>query len=975
MTRRPVILVLSLTAVLTGSLVAQQKPALTRPDYGQWESLGFNARSGFSPDGAWLTYSINRNNNQDELQLAKLADRSTTTIEFASQATFSSDSRWLAYSLGVSPDEQERIRRENQPVQNMLGLRNLATGETATFDGVQNFSFSPNGQYLAMRRYRPGAAGPAAGPGGGRGGGRGGGAAPAEGASTPVGVTIIVHDLASGRDTTFGNVADYAWEDSEDGHLLAMTISADGQAGNGVHLFDPATSVLRVLDSEPETYSGLTWREDARDLVVLRSKSDEEHEGPTQVVMAWRGVGTTSETSLRFDPTEAASFPGGRRMVTWRSPSWSDDGRMIFVGIADWAEQPAPAGGRGGRGGGRGSGRGGEAPEGETGEQAQGRGRESGPEPDEPADVAVWHWKDTTVMSAQRISANRDRQRNLLGVWHVDDGRFVQLGQSFEESVTPVDGQPFAYVENWAPYAMARSIGRRTADLYLADLLTGARIKLRERAYDSYAQVSPGGTYVLFVEDGHWWTMNTKTNDVTNITRNVRTSFVDTESDSTGVPRPMFGAAGWLEDDQAVLLYDEHDIWQVAADGSGATRLTNGSRDGLRHRLVRLDFDEPTLAPGLHYVSLFGLRSKQSGYGRMRIGGEPMVEQLILRDAAISGLGKAGDADVYGWTEQRHDDSPDVFVATAADLSGATQVSSTNPFQSNYAWSRSEVIDYESEKGLDLQGALYYPAGYEEGRRYPMIVYVYETLSDNVHRYVTPSETSYYNTTVFTANGYFVLQPDIVFRPREPGLSVVECVRPAVEKVVEMGLADAAHVGIIGHSWGGFDTAFLAANTKTFAAAVAGAAITNLVSNYGNGHWSSGIAETDHIETGQQRMVVPLYEDLDAYIRNSAVYNVHTMTTPLMLMTGDNDGTVFWHQAVEMYNIGRRAGRNVVMLVYAGEDHGLRQAKNQIDYQQRILAWFGHYLKGDDAPTWITDGQSFLDREAEVRRAGRGGGQ
>jgi hypothetical protein len=144
---------------------------------------------------------------------------------------------------------------------------------------------------------------------------------------------------------------------------------------------------------------------------------------------------------------------------------------------------------------------------------------------------------------------------------------------------------------------------------------------------------------------------------------------------------------------------------------------------------------------------------------------------------------------------------------------------------------------------------------------------------------------------------------------------------------------------------------------------VAGAPITNLVSNYGNHHWISGIAETDHIETGQQRMEVPIYEDLQAYIRNSAVYRAHVMKTPLMVMFGDNDGTVHWHQGVELYNIARRAGRNVVLLQYGGEDHGLRKKANQIDYHHRIFEWFDHYLKGTPAVKWITHGERFIDRE------------
>ena len=118
----------------------------------------------------------------------------------------------------------------------------------------------------------------------------------------------------------------------------------------------------------------------------------------------------------------------------------------------------------------------------------------------------------------------------------------------------------------------------------------------------------------------------------------------------------------------------------------------------------------------------------------------------------------------------------------------------------------------------------------------------------------------------------------------------------------------------------------------------------------------------------RKRMVVPLYDDLQAYIDSSAVFNVHSMTVPLLLEVGDSDGTVAWHQGIELYNIARRARKNVVMLAYVGEDHGLRQKKNQMDYQRRILAWFGHYLKGDPAEPWITEGQSFLAREAEIKR-------
>jgi dipeptidyl aminopeptidase/acylaminoacyl peptidase len=319
------------------------------------------------------------------------------------------------------------------------------------------------------------------------------------------------------------------------------------------------------------------------------------------------------------------------------------------------------------------------------------------------------------------------------------------------------------------------------------------------------------------------------------------------------------------------------------------------------------------------------------------------------------------------YVTQTFEESPSL-LAGGPELTGAKRVVATNAFQSNYAWSHSELIEYKSVHGQRLQGALYYPAGYEAGQKYPMIVYLYEKLSDGVHRYSPLSERQYYNASAMTSHGYFVLMPDIVFRPREPGLSVAECVTAALQAVLAKGLVNEKKIGVMGHSWGGFDTAFLATHTTLFAAAVAGAPITDLISNYGNHHWSSGIAETDHIETGQQRMQVPLYEDLEAYIRNSAVFNVQNMTTPLMIEVGDSDGTVFFHQGVELYNIARRAKKNVVLIEYAGEDHGLRKKPNQIDYQRRIFAWFAHYLKDEPAADWITNGETYLDQQRELKK-------
>jgi dienelactone hydrolase len=928
MRRRSIISPLLIITLAVAGL-AQTKPRLTPADYGKWETLGATT---LSPDGKWLAYGVNRSNRNNELRVVNVASGEPKVAPFGAQPVFSSDSRWVAFSVGYSEAQEEKLRKEKKPIRRKLGLLNLATGEQTTMDGIESFAFSANGAYLAMRRYALERKD----------------APPAEVSAeteAPPGATLIIRYLASGRDTAFGNIGEYVWQDlPKRGRLLAMTISAEDKTGNGVQLFDPETNALRSLDSSPAAYSGLAWRKESADLAVLRAKTNERREGATNIALAWKRLGETGEAKRTYDPTADTKFPAGMRTVAFRRPSWSQDGSVVFLGVAKWQEKPAS-----------------------EKKSSAGNGGNDATEEDEPAGVDVWHSRDVIVMSKQKIDARLERQRNLLAAWHVDAERLTQLGQDHDEQVTPLKYQKLGYVANWTAYAMERTIGRPAADLYLIDLVSGERVKIKERINDdSYVRPSPGGRYLIFLQDDNYWTVNTATRAVTNITKNVQTSFIDGESDATVKQKPAFGVAGWTKNDESVILYDNFDLWQVAPDGSRAQRLTDGAAEQTRHRYLRLDPDEEwidTNKPA--YLSLFGLRSKKSGFARLRFGSG--VERLAWLDKSVQRLAKAKDADAYSYSVEDFDDSPDIFVGDAS-LKEAKQITKTNPFQGDYAWGRSELVEYKTGRGLSLQGSLIYPAGYEAGRKYPMVVYLYERLSDGLHQYSAPSERDYYNTAAFTQQGYFVLRPDIKFQPREPGLSVVDCVSAAVNKVVEMGLAAADKIGVVGHSWGGFDASYLATHSELFAAAVAGAPITDLVSNYGNHHWSSGIAETDHIETGQQRMEVPLWEDLQAYIRNSAVYNAHNMKTPLLLECGDNDGTVFWHQSVELYNVARRAKKDVVMLVYGGEDHGLRKKSNQIDYHRRIQEWFGHYLKGEPAAPWITKGVSFLEREQELKR-------
>ena len=206
------------------------------------------------------------------------------------------------------------------------------------------------------------------------------------------------------------------------------------------------------------------------------------------------------------------------------------------------------------------------------------------------------------------------------------------------------------------------------------------------------------------------------------------------------------------------------------------------------------------------------------------------------------------------------------------------------------------------------------------------------------------------------------------FDPGDPGVSSVKTMEIAVKAVVDKGLVDAKKVGLVGHSWGGYQSAYAVTKTNVFAAAVAGAGLTNLVSMYGMVAWAFGGApENNHFEVGQERMMVPPWKDKESYVRNSPVMNIDNVNTPLLFEVGDNDKNVDWRQGIEMYNAARRVGKQMVLLVYANEGHGLRQDKNRYDYQNRILSWFGHYLKGEPAEEWINKGIPYTEQQRQLK--------
>ncbi|HEV8215036.1 MAG TPA: prolyl oligopeptidase family serine peptidase, partial [Gemmatimonadaceae bacterium] len=340
-------------------------------------------------------------------------------------------------------------------------------------------------------------------------------------------------------------------------------------------------------------------------------------------------------------------------------------------------------------------------------------------------------------------------------------------------------------------------------------------------------------------------------------------------------------------------------------------------------------------------------------------------EKLVWEDAKFA-FQKAKDADTYVFTKQTAIDFPNYYVtngdlvnpsSSTAAIKAARQLTDANSQQKEFAWTSGvKLINYTSAKGDKLQGALYLPANYEPGKKYPLLVTIYEKRSNLANSYVIPSETSTPNRAIYTSRGYAVLDPDIVYRVNDPGMSAVWCVIPAVKAALATGMIDSTNVGLWGHSWGGYQTAFLVTQTNIFKAAIAGAPLTDMVSMYGSIYWNTGGADQAIFESSQGRFKGNYADNYDAYIRNSPNFHAKNVKTPLIILANDKDGAVDFNQGITYFNTLRQMNKDVILLEYVGENHGLARPINQKDYAMRQKDWFDHYLKGAPAPDWMTKG-------------------
>jgi dipeptidyl aminopeptidase/acylaminoacyl peptidase len=960
--------------VAPAATYAQGTRQMSLADLRGWKSIRGPA---VSPDGSWLAYELAPNDGDGTVVIRATHD--TTEWRYpvgdvggagrggrggvSGAVTISGDSKWAMFMVQPTKAEADRARITRRPAPTNAELVNLATGKAQEFSSIRRFAFAGDRPRWLALHTKPVAAEAGAGaevatPGGGR-GGRGGAAG-----SAPVRVDasdLLLYDLANGTIVNIGNVSEWAFD--HDGRYLAYSVETADHVGDGVQLRDLNTDVVRVLDGARATYRSLAWADSTPALAVLRLTPDSAARDTSVAVVAFNGFRSGAPHKSVLDLAGRADAPSGMAISPDRGPTWSEDLGTVYFGL-----RPAPAPPP------RGAGRGNDmqslihptAP-GMGGTQNQ--PNTGAPSDEDLPSLILWHWKDPRLQSQQIVEEAADKRFSYLAEYRLADDRVIRLADDTVRQVSIAPHDRFAYAVNEQPYQREASIhGRAFVDIYTIDLRTGARAE-RARRVITRAVPSADGTHLLYWGmDANWHLIDMVTGQERNLTAGMPVTFANVQDDHNNLVQPPEPVIGWSSDGAWVLLSDGWDIWKVSATGAPAVNLTRDGRASQvryqRRTMVDRDEDGIDLRKPI-YVQTYGEWTKKAGLSR--VDGEQGGARRLMWDDAELNFAKAKDADVVLYSRSTAREYPDWYVANAS-LTGGTRLTDADPQQKEFAWSSgSRLINYTSAKGDRLQGALFLPANYQPGKKYPLLVEIYEKESQGLHAYAVPSDTRAPDVSVYTSRGYAVLEPDIVYRVNDPGMSAVWCVVPAVQAAIATGIVDPARVGLHGHSWGGYQTAFLVTQTHIFAAAIAGAPLTDMVSMDGSVYWNAGIGDAQIFEASQGRFRGSFLDNWEAYVRNSPAFHTKDVTTPLIILSDDKDGAVDFNQGITWFNDLRGAGKDVILLTYVGENHGLAKPVNQRDYAMRMQQFFDHYLEGTPAPDWMLNGIPRLKMDAALK--------
>jgi len=893
--------ILSLCFILFTLTVNAQKKPLDHSVYDQWQSIKDVV---LSNDGSWMTYTISPQEGDGQLIIQHLKNGQKIKIERGTQVQFTENSNFAIAKIKPTFNEtrQAKIAKkkpEEMPKDSLvvIDLTSIIINKIASVKSYQIPEH--NSQILVYLKDK-------------------------KIDISKEGSDLIVHSLQNKSERIVNNVLQYQIQPQ--GQALAIVKAKTKSTPAQVLLTPTNDTVFKTLSTNIYNAISLSWDEDGRQLAYLIEKDSANKVLQKDYSLAYYTNGADSANYV-FD-RKHSSMPfqytiGGDKKLTF-----SKSGAILNFGILPIL------------------------PIKDT----------SLPEFDRVS-VDIWNYTDANLQSTQLKSLETSLKSTEAVIFKPATNQFTYLGKINDRQIqyTNEGDGSFAMATIDSNYTIAsqwEGYGKR--DLYAIQTSNGLKQLIHKGLKGNLITASYDGSVVVYYDElvKQYKSYNTITKQSKHIAKDIPYPLYDEDNDVPDDPN-AYGVAMWMDNNKSFILYDRYDLWLVDATGLNASQLLTKGRSTKRiYRFVNLKQDKKYIGfKDTILLKSFNEIDKNEGLSLLDLSNRAVfsLNDLPMHLTTIVGAKNTNDFVVMQEDEKN---AGNLFhYVMSEEKQNPTALTTINPQQASYNWMQSQLVKWKSYTNKTAEGILYLPEDFDSKKKYPMIVYFYERNNQTLHNYLPPSPTpSRLNIPFFVSRGYVVFVPDIWYKKGYPGQGAYDYIVSGTRAIIQKGFIDSTRIGLQGQSWGGYQIAYLITKTNLYAAAWAGAPVVNMTSAYGGIRWGAGINRQFQYEKTQSRIGANLWERPDLYIKNSPLFELNKVKTPIVIMSNDADDAVPWYQGIEMFTAMRRLSKPIWMLVYNNEAHNLVERKNRKDIQIREQQFFDHYLKGAPMPVWMSKG-------------------
>lgn len=918
---------------------AQKKP-LDHTVYDGWQSI---AEKMISNDGKWVVYTVCPQAGDTSLVIRSSDGNYTKEMEHSKNALITEDSRYVIFRIRpLYKDLREawikksklaggQLKPDEMP-KDSLGIIELGKDNVWKIARVKNYKTPDKAAGWVAYQMDKVKNDPKENDNGG-------------------GSDLVLRQTATGKEKIFPNISEYYF-DKAGRKLLLLTakVPKDSLSRILVLFYDLRLGVTDTLSRGGNEFRNFTMTDDGSQVAYIAER-DAAPKALQKFFKLWYYKEGMDSAVMVVDKN-SVGMTLGTTVSEFSHPNFSKSGKRLFFGTAP-IESP----------------------------------KDTSLIEIDLVKVDIWNYKDDYLQTVQ-TNPNRlrnDLQKNYLAVYDIRSGTIRQLGNEKLPQVIQTnegDGDIFVGITDYGKRIESQWLGDTKKDIYAINVNSGEKKAVKENLRGTIYPSSTGRFIMWYDRSAkNYFVWDARTDDaagrgaaIKNITAKIKVPLWDENFNNPDYP-PPYGVMGWSDGDSSVYVYDKYDVWKV--DPSGKSNPENffksytGRKDKIITRYIPVNPDQKTIKDETGIlVRQVNDRDKRSSLNVFIPRNNSFYFKPGFEDRSFGQVIKAKQSGVIVFTKESFKESPDLYIESdtaafsglpntgkASVLFSDKKLSSLNPQQKNYNWGSAELFRWKTFKGKPAVGIIYRPDNFDAKKKYPMICYFYEELDNTLNNYYAPAPIrSAVNIPFFVSRGYVIFVPSIKYEIGHPGKSAYDYVVSGAKAMVAKGYIDSKNIAIQGHSWGGYQVAYLVTATNMFKAAWAGAPVANMTSAYGGIRWESGVSRQFQYEKSQSRIGGNLWDKFDLFLENSPLFHLKSVNTPLVIMANDNDGAVPWYQGIELFTAMRRLGKKVWMFNYNGEAHGLVERKNRLDYQIRMQQFFDWILKGDPPARWITDG-------------------